>query len=337
MSANGWDMLILKGLIRMARLDGPPGIRSGSNPGNPLRVTPRCASGAKELLAETVISAFVVSGGGSASPFPSPYQENEVVRVPVWRRWKSADLSFSFGPASLRIAASASGAPTIPDPGEPWLNGDSLVAWRCLSLASDPEVARWAKAGGPEAAWLVLGFPAQALDKAHRMDPEKLFRPPLLPLVESLMPWCEWKWRRALEKWTSAGSLGRSAVLAAWAAWSDLCAKVGRPDLTRGMIRGAEGACGKTEWMNGLRDRLPAPGSMSFSELEAWEADFLGLEEMLVGMAAFRDRAEELVYIDETYASAMAFKETVPVSTRDRLQVGAREIRNMRALNRGDN
>lgn len=336
MVPNYWDKAILKGLVRMARLDGPPGIRSGSISGNQLQISQMSAPGAKALLAETVITAFVASGGGLASPFPAPYRENEVVRMPTWRRWKPADLSFSFGPASLRIAASASGAPALPDSSEPWLSGDSLAAWRCLSLASEPEVARWANAGCPEGAWFVLGFPAQSLSKAHRLDPEKLFRPPLLPLIESLMPWSEWRWRKALTQWNSAGTAGRSAILAAWEVWSGICAKAGRPDLTRGMIRGAEAACGKTDWMNALRDRLPAPGAMPFSELSAWETDFLAVEEMLSGMAAFRDRAEELVYIDETYASAMAFKEAVPAMTRDRLQVAALEIRNMRALNRGD-
>lgn len=87
--------------------------------------------------------------------------------------------------------------------------------------------------------------------------------------------------------------------------------------------------------MEGLRDRIPAPGSVPFSELAAWEADYLAVGDMLAEMVAFRDRAEELVYIDETYASAMAFKEAVPTATRDRLQVATREVRAMRALDRG--
>lgn len=335
MAAHHWDSAILKGLARLARLDGPPGIRSGAIPGNPLGLTPAAASGAKALLREAVVSAFVASGGGLASPFPAPYRENEVVRVPVWRRWKASDLGFSFGSASLRIAANSSGAPSLPDSGEPWLSGDALLAWRCLSLAPEPEVARWAKAGCPEAAWLVLGFPSQAMAKVHRLDPNHLFRPPLLPLVESLMPWSESKWRTSLTKWVSAGAAGRSAILTAWGAWSELCSVAGRPDLARGMIRGALVACGNTEWMNGLRDRVPAPGSVPFSELAAWEADYLAVGEMLSEMAAFRDRAEELVYIDEMYASAMAFKEAVPTATRDRLRIAAREVRAMRALDRG--
>lgn len=330
-----WDEAVLKGLVRMARPEGPLGLRTGIIPGVQPCLSPRAAEGAKGLLAEAVVTVFMASGGGGASPFPNPYGESEVVRVPAWRRWKLEDLGFSFGSASLRIAANSFGAPSLPDAREPWHTGDALLAWRCLSQAPEAEVARWARAGCPEAAWLVLGFPAIPLSPAHRLDRDWLFRAPLLPLVESLMPWSETMWRKVLANWFSLGTEGRRSVLGGWNAWRDLCLLAGRPDLVRGMVMGAFGACCHTRWLDALRDRAPAVGAVPFSELEAWEADYLSVGDMLAGMAECRDRAEELVYIDETYASALAFKEAVPAAARDGLVAAAREVRAMRALVRG--
>jgi hypothetical protein len=307
-----------------------------------MAITSRGAGFAKAILKEFVVYSFVAAGGGQAIPFPNPARESETCREPVWNRWKPQDLAFLFGPVSLRIAALAGGCESLPDArdGE-WQSGDALMAWRWLSMATESEAARWAKACPRERAWILLGFPGLCQDAETGIDPGLILSPPLLPLVESMMPWSEMMWTRALSAWVSAGKLARKAVIGAWRSWSGICAGSGRPDLARGMIRGTASACSRREWIERLRDYLPSSGTagisgaISCSEVESLESDLLSVADMLADMVFFRDQAEEPVYIDETYASACALKESVSPSMRDRLACSAREVRAMAVLGRG--
>lgn len=340
--SESWDRVVLTGLARLARPDDAPVYRKVPCPRGGMAITSRGAGFAKAILKEFVVSSFVAAGGGLAIPFPNPARESETCREPVWNRWKPQHLAFLFGPISLRIAALAGGCESLPDArdGE-WQSGDALMAWRWLSMATEAEASRWAKACPREWAWFLLGFPGLCQDAGTGIDPGLIFSPPLLPLVESMMPWSEMMWTRALSSWVSCGKPARKAVTGAWRSWSGLCAGSGRPDLARGMIRGTAAACSRRDWLERLRDYLPSSGTAgitgaaSFSEVESLESDWLSVADMLADMVSFRDQAEEPVYIDETYASACALKESVPPSMRDRLACSAREVRAMAVLGRG--
>ncbi len=330
------DYAILEGLARLGRKS----FRSALPPmkvDGPWGMTSKAAGHAREMIREIVVVSFEEAGAGGIYPYPNPNDSNRVAYAPTWRRWNPEQLAFRFGPISICLAGmSVAGGVDPPQALEVWQAGDVLVAWRLLSISGIKRSHLDILSHFPRLSpWFWLGFPERELAViAEPLDLKFYFRPPLLAFLEALQPWMETRWEKALEKWTDLKPAGRAGIVRAWRMWRDACLEHDRPDLVRGMLRAANSACVQTRWLGDLRKCLPVPGSVSFQEIGLRESDLLAIGTVLEEMATFRDRAEQLVYIDETYASAMAFKSAVPPEVRDRLRKCGADIGAMAVLGR---
>ena len=330
------DYAILTGLARLGRRSFRSALPALKVDG-PWGITPKAAGHARKMLREIVALSFEVAGAAGIYPYPNPNDADHVTYAPAWRRWGPDRLAFKFGPISICLAGmSVAGGIDPPLPLDVWQTGDVLVAWRVLVLSAVNKthldtLSHYSRL----LPWFWLGVPEREITAAMEpLDLKFYFRPPLLAFLEALQPWLEIRWTNVLESWADLKPAGRASIVRAWRLWRDACLEHDRPDLVRGMLRAANSACVQTRWMENLRKQLPAPGAVSFQELGLRELDLLAIGTMLEEMAIFRDQAEQLVYIDETYASATAFKSAVPPEVRDRLRQCSADIGAMGALGR---
>lgn len=332
------DHAILAGLAHLGRHNVRKSLPEFKVEG-PWGMTPKAAECARVFLREIVPVCFQDAGGAGVFPFPNPADANRVTYCcsSTWRRWSPEQLAFRFGPVSLRLAGMCAAAGIDPPlDKDDWLSGDVLIAWRFLGVqgynrAHMGLLSRYSRL----VPWFWLGSPDRELpERDDNPDLHSYFQQPLLPFLEALQPWIEKRWSQVLREWPDLKEIGRSHTIRAWRMWRDTCLAFGRPDLVRGMVQAAHAVCGQMRWINALREHLPVPGSVSFQVLGAREADLLAIGTMLEEMALFRDRAEELVYIDETYASATTFKLAVPPEVRDRLRQSSVAVGAMSAMGR---